>query len=391
MSDHPHDEDELQALLAGRSALSRRYRELSDEQPPAQVDAAILASSRWAVGADSRRTDSRHSDSRWPRFSFMRWSVPLATAAVVVIAATLILTIERDPEIDRLYDEYDKPPRDMREKSKVAATSKSDIASSEVPAPANAPASPNVPAPAGASAPLRAPASLSTLATENAAQKNEQRRIAARKRNVQIQQELAANRSVKRDSSVLVAAEIEADVIDEQKLIGKERVTGQEQLVVEERVVESELPAEPFPGSDDVLADIETADVDDVADARADTSGDEFAVAGASTESDSLDTIETEELMKSGVEPLPGRQQPSILPADGDLVVAQRFADQDSPSQFAEAQAMREPETWIQDIEKLLADGKRAEAIASLEKFRLDYPDYQLPEVLQSLVPAQTE
>ena len=190
---------------------------------------------------------------------------------------------------------------------------------------------------------------------------------------------------------MLVAADIEADVIDEQKLIGKEQVTGQEQLVVEERVVESELPAEPFPGSDDALADIKTADVDDVAGARADTSGDEFAVAGASTESDSLDTIETEELMKSGVEPLPGRQQPSILPADGDLVVAQGFADQDSPSQFAEAQAMREPETWIQDIEKLLADGKRAEAIASLEKFRLDYPDYQLPEDLQSLVPAQTE
>ena len=52
---------------------------------------------------------------------------------------------------------------------------------------------------------------------------------------------------------------------------------------------------------------------------------------------------------------------------------------------------MRDPEQWIEDIENLLADGKSEEAIASLEDFRLEYPDYQLPEGLKILLPAPTE
>ena len=100
VSDQPRD-DELQAFLAGQSALSHRYRESSDELPPAHVDAAVLASARQAVESDNSRAGSRRSGWKWPRFSLMRWSVPLATAAVVVVAATLTLTIQRDPEIDR--------------------------------------------------------------------------------------------------------------------------------------------------------------------------------------------------------------------------------------------------------------------------------------------------
>ena len=69
----------------------------------------------------------------------------------------------------------------------------------------------------------------------------------------------------------------------------------------------------------------------------------------------------------------------------------QQFADEDSPARIAKAEAIREPGDWIEDIEQLLADGKRDEAIASLEKFRLEHPDYQLPKDLQSLLPVPAE
>ena len=407
MSDQPRDEDELQALLAGESALSRRYRELSDEQPPAQIDAAILASSRWAVGADSRgsssrrasadrtdssRTDSRstgsqhtdshgtgsrHTGSSWRRSSFMRWGAPLAMAAVVVVAVALTITIERDPETDRIYDRYDKQSADMRESGRVGAAGKSEIALSEAPAPASLPASSDVSAPPSAAAPLRAPASPSSQVAGESAQLNEQRNIAARKRSAQLQQELAANRAVERDAAGLVAADIKANAADEQK------------AVVKERVVDAAKPAEAFPGSDDAPAINEPSAVADIAAENSGSSRDEFAVAGASTSSDAQDPVESEELMKSAAEPSPGRQQSSTLPADGEPVVAQQLADQDTSAPLAETEVMRDPETWIQEIEDLLADGKGEEALDSLKKFRLDYPDYQLPEDLRALIPAQ--
>ena len=51
----------------------------------------------------------------------------MATAAVVIVAATLTLTIQRDPEIDRLYEKYDKPSPVMRERSETSSADKPEI------------------------------------------------------------------------------------------------------------------------------------------------------------------------------------------------------------------------------------------------------------------------
>ena len=169
---------------------------------------------------------------------------------------------------------------------------------------------------------------------------------------------------------------------------GKEQIAGQAQFLVEEQVADAPKPAESFPDSDDAFAVNEPADV---AAASAELSIDEFAIAGAPTPSASLDSIEAEELMKSTIEPSLGRQQASTRLAESEPVVMQRFADEDSPARVAKAEAIRDPGDWIEDIEQLLVDGKREEAIASLEKFRLDYPDYQLPEDLLSLIPTPAE
>lgn len=404
VSDQPRDEDELQALLSGESALSRRYRELSDEQPPGQIDAAILASSRWAVGADSpdagsRRTGSRHTGSHgtdlhgrgahgsgttWRRSSFMRWSVPLATAAVVVVAVALTITIERDPEIDRLYDKYDNATADTRTNRSKITVGKTEVAPSEMQAQPSAPAKSSATEPPATPAPLRAPASAPVVAAPQRVQPQVQSN-ATPKRSEQLQQQLAAKQSEERDRSGRVAADIDANTLAEQKVIGDE------QAIVKEKVPGEEKRAEAFPGSDDALAANKPADVANVAEASADSSLNERAITGASSSADSLSKAEPEELRKAGADISPGRQQPSTQPADDKSVVAQERADQDSPNSFAETEAIRNPADWIEDIEKLLADGRRDEAIASLKKFRLDFPDYPLPEDLQSLVPARSE
>ena len=43
------------------------------------------------------------------------------------------------------------------------------------------------------------------------------------------------------------------------------------------------------------------------------------------------------------------------------------------------------PEHWIANIQQLLRDDKRDEAIRSLNDFRKQYPDYQLPDDLRGL------
>jgi len=411
VSDQPRDDDELQALLAGTSALSHRYSELSDEQPPAHLDASILAASRSAVEPEKRRNSLRRSgsiwSSIWSRFSLMQWSVPMATAAVVIVAATLTLTIQRDPEIDRLYDKYDKPSSAMRERSETSPADKAEIeklsaATSEITTSGavtreSVLASPKSSVPADASAPRRVPASPPTKAKERAFQKNEQRSTATRKRSDQSRQELAADRSGERDAAASVRANREANVegkqkvIDTQSVVGKEQIAGQAQFLVEEQIADAPRPAEAFPDSDDAFAVNEPADV---AAASAELSTDEIAITGAPASSvalDSLEAEETEELMKSTIETSPGRQKASTQMAESEPVVRQRFADEDSPSRVAKVEAVRNPKDWIEDIAQLLADDKRDEAIASLKKFRLEYPDYQLPKDLLPLLPYSAE
>jgi len=276
----------------------------------------------------------------------------MATAALVIVAATLTLTIQRDPEIDRLYDKYDKPSPVMRERSETSSADKPEIEKSSANkleittsgtlARESVLASPKSPASPSVSAHRRVPASPPTKAKERAFQKDEQRSNAARKRSDQSRQELAANRSGERDAAASVRANIEANVAGDQKVtgeqkiaseqkitgeqkiageqgvVGEERIAGQAQFLAEEQVADAPRPAEAFPDSDDAFAVNEPADV---AAASAELSNDEFANAGAPASSASLDSLEAEELMKSTVETSPGRQQASTRLAEREPVV----------------------------------------------------------------------
>lgn len=72
--------------------VSRRYRELPMEEPPRALDEAILAASRRAV-------ESRPAPLVAPA-GRQRWYVPLAAAAVIVLAVGLTLRIQLErPEV----------------------------------------------------------------------------------------------------------------------------------------------------------------------------------------------------------------------------------------------------------------------------------------------------
>src|SRR6188472_768541 len=61
--------------------LSRRYRELAREEPPADLDAAILAAARRGVGAG-------------PRARRSSWMVPTSIAAVLMLGIGVSLRMQ---------------------------------------------------------------------------------------------------------------------------------------------------------------------------------------------------------------------------------------------------------------------------------------------------------
>ena len=87
------DQDKyLEEYLSAKSGISSLYAQRLEEEPPAEVDQAILQAAR---GAISRKTGSTGPFSG-------SWLVPAALAAVLVLAGTFIsdiLYLVVDPRI----------------------------------------------------------------------------------------------------------------------------------------------------------------------------------------------------------------------------------------------------------------------------------------------------
>jgi len=75
---------ELEELLADSAALRRGYRAVSQEEPPAALDAAIRAAARRETRTRPRPVGSVFG---------MSWRIPASIAAVVVVSATITLMV----------------------------------------------------------------------------------------------------------------------------------------------------------------------------------------------------------------------------------------------------------------------------------------------------------
>lgn len=82
------DDKDVDDLLAGQSDLSRRYRASvasgSDEEPPADLDRAILAKARAAVQS------TQGNVAPLPVRSRAKWAVPFALAASVLLTVVVV-------------------------------------------------------------------------------------------------------------------------------------------------------------------------------------------------------------------------------------------------------------------------------------------------------------
>lgn len=81
MAERKKDDRLLDEYLRGDSPLSRAYRETGREEPPAHLDAAILAQAKAMVGA---------------RRSKPRWFMSLSLAATVVLSIGVVLLMSRE-------------------------------------------------------------------------------------------------------------------------------------------------------------------------------------------------------------------------------------------------------------------------------------------------------
>ncbi len=407
MSERPDEEQELEAFLSGESTLSRRYKQSGDEQPPAHVDAAILAASRWAIGADRKGADRKSADrnrvdqngadlksvdlkaadrtgadgergerrhagplhdtgqhvrTRRRRSAVARWSVPLAMAAVVVVAVTLTVMIEHDPEIGRMEDHYDAPSLTEGEAAGDRVVAQAELGAPESPAPAAEPLSKSLSSPPAKPAPATSPAQRPAL-KEEAVPADQPASLVARQRSEAKRQASAVGESIKRD---MPATQPE------------ERVAA--------RPAPVPVPAEPADDSIDsemkAAAETRAADVGDAAMADLDQARDKPAFAGATT------LPEPEQSLPSAVT-APDQQQ-AFAPEPAAPSAAEP-GESVQPFESAVAEGVRDPQQWIEDIEQLLVQARRQEAIDSLEEFRREYPDYELPPDLASLLPAGSE
>ena len=82
MTERKKDDRLLDEYLRGDSPLSRAYRETGREEPPAHLDAAILAQAKAAAAPR--------------RGSKPRWLMPLSLAATVVLSIGVVLLMSRE-------------------------------------------------------------------------------------------------------------------------------------------------------------------------------------------------------------------------------------------------------------------------------------------------------
>src|SRR5881394_4007608 len=117
-------------MTDGEDKLTRRYRDLPADEPPAALDAAIRDAAHRAVA---------------PRRGAQRWAVPVSIAAVLVLAAGVTLRMQQEqPGIETSVPLSDTFPNAKKE---AAPTQQPDMAAT-APAPqAKIEAKPAEPAP----------------------------------------------------------------------------------------------------------------------------------------------------------------------------------------------------------------------------------------------------
>jgi hypothetical protein len=116
--------------LARDPRLSRLLEAAGGEEPPAALDAAILAAARREVGARPHVVDVGDSTAQAPQPVALdtrakrNWYVPVSIAAVLVMSASLVMVVHEEKS-----DEIAQPPRQVNTPAKASAPTDAAVAS----------------------------------------------------------------------------------------------------------------------------------------------------------------------------------------------------------------------------------------------------------------------
>ena len=330
-------ERDLEAFLGDDSRVAALYRRLPKDEPDATLDAAILAQARAAVA---------------PRRVRPRWLPAMGAAAAIVIAAGLAYRIG---------------PQVWTERSAV-----SEKAEQRVAAPASAPVPQQMPSDASAqNAPLpqapTPPTKASSLETQSVTGS------AMRRADVEPARDEAKDklRLEKQDSEDRKAAAPAFAKQAAQGHVQTERQTAVARDELGAAAAQRETPAR-------AKAATPTAQLDAAPAPR-------FDAAPAPP----LEVSPATPAAMAVPAPKPAAPEPSAFPTAAG--VSRKAAAAPPPPAAESAQSVADiestlyPEHWVSDIQKMLKDGRRDDAIRNLVAFRKRYPDYTLPDDLRDL------
>ena len=179
MNERPHNDNQVNELIDPR--LARLYREAVHEEPPADLDAAILAAARREAGARPHEVTSQTGEVASPEAAsasgpepgfrparlFPRpWRLPLSLAAVLVLTVSMV-TLTRQHDGEREAEPSPKLPQPMAKDTRTPELSNEERSASDRIRAFNAPPVQQSAAPQAA-VPSGVASSASTLAAEYA-------------------------------------------------------------------------------------------------------------------------------------------------------------------------------------------------------------------------------
>lgn len=373
-------DDEFEAFLHGRDDLSRHLRSLPQPEPSAELDAAILAS----VEADLARTGPSRvaaNDPAMPgapkhRPGFLtRWRAPVGMAASVLLTCLVVLRWQSQP---------DNPSSMM-------------VAQAPQEAPrAPAAAAPQVAMAEQAQSQPASPSLKSEAADAHAAQRSDNfdgKQLAAKSSEKAERQQEKSPSALQPDMQIAGASA----GISENKPSAREYSTGFKALAKE-----SATP--PAASSDMQIADASTARraepesrnagnaavvIGGAVSARADGYKIEpnRAASGSSFQIAQADAPEARAKAASPPAPAAAPAKPAArMEAEAAATPAPV-----RPAAAITAAPVEHPEkakAWLALIEELLKADLRQDALAEWEKFRKAYPQYPVPEKLETRIKA---
>ena len=318
------------------TALSRIYREGAWPEPSRQIDQAILAASR-------RAAREQHSFVR-------RWAPSFAVAATVVLTSTLVLKVYRE-QPDAVSPSAPEKTQVARAKEPPsAADSKSAQTTS---APAIAAAVPSTKTPKGFS---------STMDT------------AESERLDRMQREFGLKQGVPATESPLPApAQKSAPAPKAASVLKKETPDAERARVLPSESATPGAPVSVFGASPPAPTPQSSRAVSKPAFPFT-----QSAPAPARPEPAQPQSVEGARIQA----PAPPAAASEASPL-ASSIAAPRSTVRGTLANDAVKAAERSPQKWIEDIRKLMAEGKFEDVGSELAQFRKRYPDYPLPEDLR--------